>query len=146
MVTFPSVALLLLFGTWLPLGLPRSIRNICICLDSIMDTVQVLSHGGPGPHTSKRMQLDSYLSIHKHSATLTPERADDLRTGGRLVPHASISEPQPERTAPYGSGIPRVVMNDGTRAEPGAGGPGRVLIGPLTCCFRSLSLSFLNYN
>lgn len=74
-----------------------------------MDTVQLLSHGGPGPHTSKRMQLDPYLSVHKHSMTVTLNslvHTDDLWTGGRLVPHASISEPQPERIATYDFGIP----------------------------------------
>lgn len=52
-----------------------------------MDIVQVLSHGDPGSHTSKRMQLDPYLSIHKHSMTVTLNSLvyiDDLWTGGRL--------------------------------------------------------------
>lgn len=62
-----------------------------------------------GPITSKRMQLDSYLSIHKHSMTLTLNSwvlIDDLWTGGRLVPHASISESQPECITLYNFGIP----------------------------------------
>lgn len=75
-----------------------------------MDTVQVLSHGGLGSHTSKRMQLDPYLSVHKHSMTVTLNSLvyiDDLWTGGRLVPHASISESQPKCIATYNFGIPQ---------------------------------------
>lgn len=74
-----------------------------------MDTVQLLSHGAPGSHTSKRMKLDSYLSVHKHSMTVTINslvHIDDLWTGGRLVLHAIISEPQPGCIAIHNFGIP----------------------------------------
>lgn len=87
-----------------------------------MDTVQLLSHGGPGPHTSKRMQLVSYLSVHKHSMAVTLNslvHIDDLWTGGRLVPHASISESQPEALLHTALGFHEVIMCDRKRTEPG---------------------------
>lgn len=107
MATFSLVTWLSLLGTWLPLRSPQSIRNVCICLDVNYGHNPRSFPGGLGPHTSKGMQLDSYLSVHKHSTTVTlnsPVHTNDLWTGGRLTPQASISESQPECTNMYDLG------------------------------------------
>lgn len=140
MVTFPSVAWLSLFGACLPLRPPQSIRNVCFCLDLNYEHSSSSFPWGSWAHTSKRMQLDPYLSVHKHSMTVTLNslvHIDDLWTGGRLVPHASISESQPERIAIYNSGIHEVTVHDRKRTDPGARRFG-VLLVPLTHCFSAL--------
>lgn len=85
-------------------------RCLCLSRPQLWTQFKIFPMGVLGPITSKRMQLDSYLSIHKHSMTLAFNSRvliDDLWTGGRPVPHASISESQPECITLYNFGIPR---------------------------------------
>lgn len=92
------------FRAWLPLRPPQSIRNVCICLDFNYGCSSSPFPGGPQPHITKGMQLDSYLSVYKHSTAVTLNstvHTDDLRTEGRLIPHGNISESQPGSIAAY---------------------------------------------